>query len=268
MSKNEEVYPEIKLPFDEEKFDLGTWVYTHYVGICITIIAYLLIAIAFVSFKIKLETSHATNAIAIDLQQIEKLEKQRDELQKIVETLQKQKETDWDKVQNRASNTNALNEQLRDNRNTNVQKLMEDAAKFQEQMEANRTTYESGMAAAKAIKEQKNTTPLDFDQTSNNDERRDVNIKGNVTVSYSFSNPVRHAAKLTVPAYQCEGGGEVVLEVTINRRGYVTSTKLISGGDDCMQQTAISAAKTSQFNLDQSAPSRHTGEITYIFIPQ
>ena len=40
------------------------------------------------------------------------------------------------------------------------------------------------------------------------------------------------------------------------------------GGDDCMRESALRAARNSLFNIDDSAPARQTGTITYIFIPQ
>ncbi len=93
-------------------------------------------------------------------------------------------------------------------------------------------------------------------------------MKGRVTVSFSLTNPVRTSRRLVVPAYQCEGGGEVEVSVTVNRSGEVTAAHVEYGGDACMRETALRAARASLFNIDQSAPARQQGTITYIFIPQ
>ncbi len=268
MSEEIEEKPHIELPFDEEKLDLGEWVYQHRVALCISIIIYLVAAIIFVAAKISLITNNSTNVIAIDLnmQQLEELERQRDELKKSVEELQQQKTQDWAKVQNRVSNANSTERsEVRDDRNTDVDQLLKDAAEFQERMAANKSAYESGVAEAKAIKERAKENTEDKQDKS---ERKDTNIKGNVTVTYSFDKPVRHSQRLTVPAYQCEGGGEVVVQVTINTNGDVISAKIGYGGDSCMQNSAIQAAKASKFSVNSSAPSRQTGVITYLFIPQ
>ena len=82
-----------------------------------------------------------------------------------------------------------------------------------------------------------------------------------MTVSFSLVDPVRHARHLVVPAYQCEGGGEVVVRITVNRAGEVTHASVASGG-------AVRAARNSVFDINDAAPARHTGTITYIFIPQ
>ena len=105
---------------------------------------------------------------------------------------------------------------------------------------------------------------LDNSKNTNSDTK----AKGSVTVSFSFKNPVRYSRYLVKPAYRCEGGGEVVVKATIDRAGKVLSAVVVSGGDECMRQTAISAAKGSTFDHNSDAPQKQEGTITYIFIPQ
>ena len=88
------------------------------------------------------------------------------------------------------------------------------------------------------------------------------------TVSFSLTDPVRTSRYLAVPAYKCEGGGEVVVEITVNRAGDVTNARVVEGGDECMRSSALGSARRSRFNIDDSAPARQQGTITYIFIPQ
>ncbi len=266
MSNNYSEKPQIKLPFEGDKFSLSEWVYTHRVGLCITLIVYLLMAIAFLTAKITLDKTPHTKGIMIDLQQLAELERKRDELKKSVEELHKERDlsNDWKSVQNRASNENALDERVKDDRNTDVDKLLKDAAEFQQKMAANREAYESGVAEAEAIKDR----PTTQNDNESKNIHKDSNIKGNVTVSYSLNNPVRHAQRLVVPAYLCEGGGEVIVNITVNRSGEVTNAKVASGGDSCMQESALSSARASKFDLNTSAPQQHNGTITYIFIPQ
>jgi len=89
-----------------------------------------------------------------------------------------------------------------------------------------------------------------------------------VPVSFSLTDPVRPSRSLNIPAYRCEGGGDVVVEITVNRAGEVVNARVQSGGDECMRESALRAARVSRFNIDQSAPARQQGTITYIFIPQ
>ncbi len=275
MNDNIEDKAPIKLPFEGEQFDIGEWVYAHRIGLCITLIAYLIVAIGFMTIKISLMVAPPPiQTIAIDLQQLAELEREREELIKSIEKMQEENnDTDWSEVQNRASNESAemsqsLSEHIADDRNTDVSQLLEDAARMQENMAQNRANYESGMANIQAIKDEFEAAQKNSSSSEPISERRDQNLNGSVTVAYSFADPVRHAVILTVPAYQCEGGGEVLVHVTLNQNGKVTSAKVTTGDDGCMQQTAISAALTSRFDVNPEAPFRHTGIIHYIFVPQ
>ena len=85
---------------------------------------------------------------------------------------------------------------------------------------------------------------------------------GKVKVGVGWKEPVRHKRRLGGPAYRGEGGGEVVVAITVNRGGEVTAAKVVSGGDESMREAALDAAWKSLFNIDMSSPERHNGTIT------
>ncbi|WP_288904842.1 TonB family protein [uncultured Alistipes sp.] len=196
----------------------------------------------------------------IDLQTLAEMEQERDRLEREVRERQRQEEIDWRSIRNQASNENALNEKLRDDRGTNAAALNEAAAEAEARMRANREAYEQGLAEERAIRERRGK--------EDGAERQDRKVKGRVTVSFSITDPVRTSRYLEVPAYLCEGGGDVTVSVTVDRAGKVTGARVTEGGDDCMRESALRAARNSLFNIDNSAPARQTGTITYIFIPQ
>lgn len=251
--------PRLKLPFDNRKEDAGVWAYDHRIGLCVTIIAYLVLMIAFVSSKIVVGRKPHTQGMYIDLQTLAELEKERDRLQQQVRDRQ-QDPIDWKSVQNQVSNENALNEKLRDDRGTNAAALNDAAAEAARRMQANREAYEQGLAEERAIRERNGA--------GEDKEHQDRKVKGRVTVSFSLTDPVRTSRSLNIPAYRCEGGGDVVVEITVNRAGDVVNARVQSGGDECMRESALRAARVSRFNIDDSAPARQQGTITYIFIPQ
>lgn len=254
--------PKLHLPFDNRREDAGEWAFDHRAGLCITLIAYLLLAIAFVGSKIVVGGPARTQGFYIDLQQLEQLAAEKERLEREVRERQQQEPVDWKSIRNDVSNENAkLDESLRDDRGTNTAALNDAADAAQERMRANRAAYEQGLAEAEAIGRRGERT----DEASENTDRK---VQGRVTVSFSLVDPVRHARHLEVPAYQCEGGGEVVVRITVDRSGEVTHASVASGGDDCMRETAVRAARRSLFDINETAPARHTGTITYIFIPQ
>ena len=127
-------------------------------------------------------------------------------------------------------------------------------------MQANREAYEQGLAEERAIRERRGR--------EDGSEHQDRKVNRRVTVSFSLTNPVRTSRGLEVPAYLCEGGGDVVVSITVNRAGEVIGARVVEGGDECMRESALRAARSSLFNIDETAPAKQTGTITYIFIPQ
>ena len=96
-------------------------------------------------------------------------------------------------------------------------------------------------------------------------------ISSNTTSVISYSLDGRKAISLPVPAYKCPGGGDVSIQITVNRKGYVTAAAVIenvSTSDECIVSSAIAAAKRSRFRASASAPEKQVGEIVYRFIPQ
>ena len=252
--------PRLRLPFEKRKQDAGSWTYDHRIGLCVTLIAYLVLMIAFVSSKIVVGRKPHTQGMYIDLQTLAELEPERDRLQRLARERQEKDPIDWRSIQNQVSNENALNEKLRDDRGTNAAALNDAAAAAEERMRANREAYEQGLAEERAIRQRRGA--------GEDSEHQDRKVKGRVTVSFSITDPVRTSRYLEVPAYLCEGGGDVTVAVTVDRAGKVTGARVTEGGDDCMRESALRAARNSLFNIDDSAPARQTGTITYIFIPQ
>jgi hypothetical protein len=56
--------------------------------------------------------------------------------------------------------------------------------------------------------------------------------------------------------------------VALNQGGEVISARVVSGGDEVMREEALKAARASLFDINNSAPARHEGTITYTFVPQ
>lgn len=251
----------LDLPFDNRREDAGEWTYRHRIGLCVTLIAYLVLMICFVSSKIVVGKRHAMQGMYIDFETLAELEAERDRLQREIEEKMQREQSDWSAVQNRISNENATDERLQDDRGTNAAALNDAAAEAVERMRANREAWEQGLAEEEAIRGQKGSN----DEAK---ERRDAKYKGSVTVSFSLTNPVRTSRYLHIPAYQCEAGGEVVVQITVDNGGEVVAARVRSGGDECMRETALYAARRSTFNIDPAAPQRQVGTITYIFIPQ
>ena len=267
VQKNNSRPPRLRLPFEKRPTDIGSWSYDHRVGLCVTVIAYLVAAIVFVSARIAVGGPERHAGIYIDFQEEQSRPETPEERE---ERLKQEAEMDFSDIRNLVSNENAesgdnrLNEHLRDDRGTNAGEIYDEAEEVQRRIRANREAYEKGLSEEQAILNSRKTK-------TGQAQNRDVKIKGRVTVSFSLVNPIRTSVKLVVPAYRCEGGGEVVVNITVNRNGHVTAASVdraSSTTDDCMLSAALGAARESRFNVDRNAPDKQTGTISYIFIPQ
>ncbi len=254
--------PEIEIPFVEKKTDVGEWVYTHQVGLFATLILYLLLMIFFVTFRISVEVRRPQNVIAIDVNPLEELQRERDELIKSLEKLKQDETIDWEEVDNQISNESSTETESEE---IDIEQMLADAEANMRQMEANRADYERILAEAQEVID---NPPAPKPFLESREKRRDIRVGGSVTVSYTLDNPIRHAQDLVVPAYLCEGGGKVSIRIAVNQRGEVIYAKVISGGDECMQQSALNSALASRFDINRGAPLRHMGLIIYTFVPQ
>ena len=98
---------------------------------------------------------------------------------------------------------------------------------------------------------------------------KEESYKGPSVISYLL--PGRKSMSLPIPVYKCVAGGDVAVAIVVDRKGYVKNATVIphrSSADDCLQEYAIRAAKSSRFTASADAPDRQTGEIVYRFIAQ
>ena len=190
-------------------------------------------------------------------------QQEKERLEREIE-MKQQSDLDWSKIRNLQSNDAMLNEELKDDRNTNTSQINESAKSIAQGMEANRAAYEAGLREAESI--------LNSDRSASTDDNKkkgeDSKFKGGVTVRFEFRNPTRTKRNLVIPAYRCEAGGQVVVAVALNQGGEVISARVVSGGDEVMREEALKAARASLFDINNSAPARHEGTITYTFVPQ
>lgn len=171
--------------------------------------------------KIVVGAKPSVQGIIIDTKTLAELEAEKMRLEQEVRARQQAQEGgDWRDVRNQYSNENALDERAHDDRGSMTSSLKESAEAVGERMQANRDAYEQGLAEERAIRER-------MGRSGEDDRAQDSRAKGRVTVSFSLTDPVRTRRYLEVPAYQCEGGGEVVVGITVNPSGEVVAAKIV-----------------------------------------
>lgn len=116
------------------------------------------------------------------------------------------------------------------------------------------------------IKENKTTS----NNNSSNNVKSNNTYAGKAIITYNLNG--RKATKLPVPAYQCLGSGEVIIEITVNQKGIVSSAVIISSktslNEDCLADAAKKSALQSKFAIDLKASATQKGTINYKFVQQ
>lgn len=111
--------------------------------------------------------------------------------------------------------------------------------------------------------------PEDNTEGKTREEVKQSNFKGKSNIHYFLEN--RYHARLPIPVYLAEGGGEVIVDIVVGRDGRVLSAnpRLNSRiADMTILAYAKQAAEKTWFNEDPSAPEKQKGTITYRFVAQ
>ena len=96
--------PRLQLPFDNRREDAGSWAYDHRIGLCVTLIAYLVLMIVFVSSKIVIGERPHQQGMYIELQSLAELEARAGPARAGGARAAAAEEFDWRSVRNTVSN--------------------------------------------------------------------------------------------------------------------------------------------------------------------
>lgn len=160
-----------------------------------------------------------------------------------------------------ASRRMELDAALTDEKHIDAEKLYEEAARVRGEVAANQGRVE----------ELEEMGEVDVPNTPQK-EVQPAGTKiytGPSVVSYSLQG--RKARRLPVPAYRCESGGTVVVDIAVNSRGLVVQAAIDaqnSSVDECLRESALQAARASIFNTIPPDGKQAVGSITYLFVAQ
>ena len=240
------------------RVSVAEWAYDHRVSLLVTVAAYVLFGVAFVAADVVVSRRESQSEIVLDFADLQKLQEELQRAQELNKMLNER--YDESPATNRISNENALNDNLDDHR-TDARSIYEEADRVQQSVRDNAADYALGLKREQQI----------LDQHYEGEKIENRKVRGNVTVAYSLADPVRYAVRMPVPAYMCEGGGEVVVDIVVNTSGEVLSSSVndaLSEKNSCLREAALEKASSSLFNADPSAPQRQRGTISYLFIAQ
>ncbi|MEI7829316.1 MAG: hypothetical protein WCI31_06085 [Prolixibacteraceae bacterium] len=111
--------------------------------------------------------------------------------------------------------------------------------------------------------------PVASTEGMSREEAKRSSFKGKSNIHYILGN--RYHLQLPIPVYLALGGGEVVVDIIVNRNGDVlmaTPRETSNISDPTILAYAKQAAEKTIFNPDNSAPEKERGTISYLFVAQ
>lgn len=146
---------------------------------------------------------------------------------------------------------------LKDDRNTDAEKLYADAARLAKDLKNGIQQDDEDVVVTKPVRVEKK------------DDGSSRSYSGPSVLSWHLDG--RKASHLPIPAYRCYGGGMVTVVITVNTSGKVIDARVlddVSSQDKCLRDFAVRAARMSRFSASPTAQSKQTGDIVYQFIAQ
>ena len=230
-------------------------------GLYITVIFHLTVIIVLLLYQID-STIRREESFVLDFSKQEEIERRKEEaefkedISKRLDELIAAAKSSSTPIRNIAVDAT----QLKDDRGTDAEQLYKDAERLAKDLKNGQKD---------AIEEDARNETVELPSQSKKDDSKAKEYSGPSVVSYTLDG--RKASHLKIPAYRCNGGGDVTVIITVNNAGNVVGAKVmdsISSSDQCLRNFAVRAARLSKFSASQTAPPNQTGEIVYRFIAQ
>lgn len=241
------------------------WLKEHRHGVMGTVIFHLVLAIFLVCVGISRLDSQQRMEIEIDMPEPEIVEQKQEEQKKKEQILQQSA----DEEVNEMLRSLAVNEDVvRKNAETQPHERVEEyIEQIQEEIDSD---YGGRYRPNKNKLYKEDSIRVQRDKKERMlDSLQSTVYVGKSSVSYNIKG--RYKTYLPIPVYKCEFGGKIVVAVVVNRQGRVIKAEVVdadSNKDDSLREVAVDAALKSEFNVDEKAPERQAGTITYNFVKQ
>ena len=241
------------------------WLKEHRHGVMGTVIFHLVLAIFLVCVGISRLDSQQRMEIEIDMPEPEIVQQKQEEQKKKEQILQQSADEEVNEMlRSLAVNEDAVKKNTETQPHERVEEYIE---QIQEEIDSD---YGGRYRANKNKHYKEDSIRVQRDKKERMlDSLQSTVYVGKSCVSYNIKG--RYKTYLPIPVYKCEFGGKIVVAVVVNRQGQVIKAEVVdaeSNKDDSLREVAVDAALKSEFNVDEKAPERQTGTITYNFVKQ
>ena len=241
------------------------WLKEHRHGVMGTVIFHLVLAIFLVCVGISRLDSQQRMEIEIDMPEPEIVQQKQEEQKKKEQIHQQSADEEVNEMlRSLAVNEDAVKKNAETQPHERVEEYIE---QIQEEIDSD---YGGRYRANKNKHYKEDSIRVQRDKKEGMlDSLQSTVYVGKSSVSYNIKG--RYKTYLPIPVYKCEFGGKIEVAVVVNRQGRVIKAEVVdaeSNKDDSLREVAVDAALKSEFNVDEKAPERQTGTITYNFVKQ
>ncbi len=173
-----------------------------------------------------------------------------------------------DETTNNLTNT-ASNKLAVKNSSTSNDKFFDDDYLKEVNAAKNLVSDVNSQLAKEKIKIEDIKMPVETTEGMNPDSIKNIVYTGESNIVYYLEN--RYHVSLPIPVYLAQGGGKIVIEISVDRQGRVVEANIAPGQNVRDRQIfnyAQTAASKTLFNADAQAPALQKGTIHYNFIAQ
>ena len=140
-----------------------------------------------------------------------------------------------------------------------LNKLTEELLKTSEINKSDYTTVKEKYVSKNNLKEE-------LEKINKKSASKQKNSSNNKESSMSFDLKGRKIIRYNTPIYLCKNGGTIIVSITVDRSGFITSQKINSrtnSNDKCLIENALKYCKRTIFSPSNIETQK--GTITYIF---
>lgn len=226
-----------------------------------TLLFHILLIAAFLLAEVDMKGNIKEEPLVIEFP--ETVQEEEIQLEKNQETVATENDN-VNNLTNAASNKLALK-----NNTTSTDKFFDDDYLKEVNAAKNLVSDVNNQLAKEKIKIEDIKMPVETTEGMSRDSIKNIIYSGESNIVYYLEN--RYHVSLPIPVYLAKGGGKVIIEIYVDRRGRVVDAKLAPGQNIRDEQIIIyaqSAALKTLFNADPNAPAKQKGTIHYNFIAQ
>lgn len=227
-----------------------------------TLVFHILLIAAFLLAEVDMKGNIKEEPLVIEFPEI------LQEEEKIAEEIKQETVATENETANNLTNT-ASNKLSEKNNTTSKDKFFDEDYLKEVNAAKNLVSNVNNQLAKEKIKIEDIKMPVETTEGMNPDSIKNIVYTGESNIVYYLEN--RYHLSLPIPVYLAKGGGKIIIEIYVDRKGRVIEANLAPGQkvrDQQIVMYAQTAALKTLFNADPKAPASQKGTIHYNFIAQ